>query len=112
MIRTVLPIIALGFAGPVWAQDIQSGMISISSTKYGEKVCGYKVNLERLATHIERASGKPVASAFQDPDLSEIMDQMWEQYNEIGKSKACSGILKEYGPRGTVARGVVSGSRR
>jgi hypothetical protein len=112
MKRTVLPIIALGFAGPVWAQDNSTGIIPIISTKYGEKVCGYRVNLEKLTDHIERASGKPVISAFQDPDLPKMMDQMWKQYNEIGKAKACSGILKEYGPRGTVARGIVSGSSR
>ncbi|WP_114948990.1 hypothetical protein [Microvirga calopogonii] len=112
MKRIVLPLIALGFGGPVWAQDNQAGMIPIVSTKYGEKICGYKVNLEKLADHIERVSGNPVVSAFTDPDLPEMMDRMWKQYNEIGKAKACSGILKEYGPRGTVARGIVSGSSR
>jgi hypothetical protein len=107
MKRTVLPIIALGFAGPVWAQDNSAGIIPIVSTKYGEKACGYKVTIQQLTAHIERVSGAPAVSVFQDPDLPEMMDRMWKQYNEIGKAKACSGILKEYGPRGTVARGIV-----
>ena len=112
MKRAVLLVILLGFAGSAWAQDNSAGMTSIISTKYGERVCGYKVNLEKLTDHIERVSGTPAVSIFQDPELREMMDQMWKQYNEIGKAKACSGILKEYGPRGTVARGIVSGSSR
>jgi hypothetical protein len=112
MKRTVLLIVALGFAGPVWAQDNSAGIIPIISAKYGEKVCGYKVNIEKLTDHIEQVSGTPAVSIFQDPELREMMDQMWKQYNEIGKAKACSGILKEYGPRGTVARGLVSGGSR
>lgn len=112
MKRTVLPVIALGLMGPAWAQDISDGMIPIISTKYGEKVCGYKVNLKKLTDHVERVSGKSVVEVFQGEDLPEMMDQIWKQYNEIGKANACSGILKEYGPRGTVARGIVSGSGR
>ncbi|RDI51356.1 hypothetical protein [Microvirga subterranea] len=108
MKRAVLPLIALGFAGSAWAQDNSAGMTPIISTKYGERVCGYKVNLEKLTDHIERVSETPVVSVFQDPELPKAMDQMWKRYDAMGKAKACSAILREYGPRGAVARGIVS----
>jgi hypothetical protein len=108
MKRAVLPLIVLGFAGPVWAQEIPAGMTPIITTKYGERVCGYKVDLKKLTDHVERMSGTPVVSIFQDPELPKIMDQIWKQNDEMGKTKACPAILREYGPRGTVARGVVS----
>jgi hypothetical protein len=108
MKRAVLLVIVLGFAGPVWAQDIPAGMVPIISTKYGERVCGYKVNLKKLTDHIERVSDTPVVSVFQDPELPKMMGQMWKQYDEMGKAKACPAILREYGPRGSVARGIVS----
>ena len=107
MKRAVLPMIALGIGGPVWAQDISAGMTWLISAKYGERVCGYKVNLEKLTDHIERVSGISAVSVFQDPDLPGRRDQMWKQYDESGKAKACSEILRDYGPRGTVARGIV-----
>ena len=107
MKRTMLLLTALGLAAPVWAQDGSAGMIPIVSTKYGEKVCGYKVNLEKLTGHIKRVSGTDAVVVLQDQDLPKMMDQMWKQYNEIGKATACAGILKEYGPQGTVARGIV-----
>lgn len=108
MKRAVLPVIILGLAGPVLAQDIPAGMIPIISTKYGERVCGHKVNLKKLTEHIERVSDAPVVSVFQDPELPKLMEQKWKQYDEMGKAKACPTILREYGPRGTVARGIVS----
>jgi hypothetical protein len=108
MKKAVLPIIALGFAGPVWAQEIPAGMTPIISAKYGERVCGYKVNLEKLTDHIQRVSGTPAVSVFQDPELPTKMDHQWKQYAELGKAKACPAILREYGPRGTVARGILS----
>jgi hypothetical protein len=112
MKRAVLALITLGLAGPAWAQDVPAGMTSISRAKYGEQVCGYKANLQKLTDHIQRVSGTPAVSVFQDPELPKTMDQMWKQYAEMGKEKACPTILREYGPRGTVARGIVSGSRR
>jgi hypothetical protein len=108
MKRAVLPIIVLGLAGAVWAQEIPAGMTPIISTKYGERVCGYKVNLKKLTDHIERVSDTPVVSVFQDPELPKMMDRMWKQYDEMGKAKACLTIFREYGPRGTVAQGIVS----
>jgi hypothetical protein len=108
MKRAVLPVIAMGFVGSVLAQDVSAGITPIISAKYGERVCGYKVNLERLTDHIERVSGTPAASVFQDPELPKMMDRMWKQYDEMGKPKACPAILREYGSRGTVARGIVS----
>jgi hypothetical protein len=107
MKRAVLPIIVLGIAGPVWAQDISDGMTSIIRAKYGERVCGYKVSLEKLTGHVERVSGVSAVSILQDQDLPGRRDQMWKQYDELGKAKACSEILRDYGPRGTVARGIV-----
>jgi hypothetical protein len=108
MKRAVWPVIVLGFAVPVWAQDIPAGMTPIISAKYGERVCGYKVNLEKLTDHIQRVSGTPAVSVFQDPELPTMMDHKWKQYGELGKDKACPAILREYGPRGTVARGILS----
>ena len=108
MMRAVLPVIVCGFAGPVWAQDTTAGMAPIISAKYGERVCGYKVNLEKLTDHIQRVSGVPAVSVFQDPELTTAMDRMWKRYDEMGKDKACSAILREYGPRGTLARGILS----
>jgi hypothetical protein len=107
MKRAVLTIIALGIVGPVWAQDVSDGMTSIIRAKYGERVCGYKVDLKKLTGHVERVSGVSAVSILQDQDLPTRTDQMWKQYAEIGKAKACSTILGEYGPRGTVARGIV-----
>jgi hypothetical protein len=107
MKRAVLPIIALGIVGPVWAQDISAGMTLIIRAKYGERVCGYKVNLKELTKRIEQTSDVSAVSILQDPDLPTRTDQMWKQYAEIGKTKACSEILRDYGPRGTVARGIV-----
>jgi hypothetical protein len=107
MKRAVLLAVVSVIAGPVWAQDISAGMTSIISAKYGERVCGYKVNLEKLTDHIERVSGISAVAVFQDEDLPGRRDQMWKQYDESGKAKACSEILREYGPRGTVARGIV-----
>jgi hypothetical protein len=107
MKRAVLSAIVLGFAGPVWAQDIPAGMTPIISPKYGEQVCGYKVDLKKLTDHIERVSDTPVVSVFQDPELPTMMGQMWKQYDEMGKAKACPAILREYGPQGSVARGIV-----
>jgi hypothetical protein len=108
MKRAVLPVIVPGFAGPVWVQDSRAGMTPIISTKYGERICGYKVNLKKLTDYIEQVSDTPVVSVFQDQDLPRIMEQTWKQYDEMGKAKAYSAILREYGPRGTVARGIVS----
>lgn len=108
MKRAVLLIIVLGLAGPVWAQDISAGMSPLISTKYGERVCGYKVNLNKLTEHIERVSDTTVMSVFQDPELPKMMEQKWKLYDEMGKAKACPTILREYGPRGTAARGIVS----
>jgi hypothetical protein len=108
MRRAMLLGIVLGFAGPAWAQDAPAGVTPIVSAKYGERVCGYKVNLQKLTDHVERVSGTPAVSVFQDQDLPKVMDQMWKQYGEVGKVKACSAVLQEYGPRGTVARGIVS----
>ncbi|WP_046862204.1 hypothetical protein [Microvirga massiliensis] len=108
MRRAVFLVIACGFAGPVWAQDTPAGMTPIISAKYGERVCGYKVNLQKLTDHIQRVSGIPAVSVFQDPELTTIMDHMWKRYDEMGKHKACPTILREYGPRGTLARGVLS----
>ncbi len=108
MKRAVSSIIVLGLTGPVWAQEIPAGMAPIISAKYGERVCGYKVNLEKLADHIQQVSATPAPSVFQDPELPKMMDLRWKQYDEMGKAKACPTIFREYGPRGTVARGIVS----
>jgi hypothetical protein len=107
MRRAVLLGIVLGIAGPVWAQGVPAEMTSVISTKYGERVCGYKVNLEKLTAHIEQASGTSMVSVLQDSELPKMMEQTWKQYGEMGKEKACTAILREYGPRGTVARGIV-----
>jgi hypothetical protein len=108
MKRAVFLVIIYGFTGPVWAQDIPAGMTPIISAKYGERVCGYKVNLKKLTDHIQRVSGVPAVSILQDPELTTMMKHMWKQYDEMGKDRACPAILREYGPRGTLARGILS----
>ena len=83
-------------------------MTPIVSAKYGERICLFKVNLQKLADHIQNVSGAPATAVFQDPELPKAMEVLWKRYDKVGKEKACLTILREYGPRGTVARGIVS----
>ena len=108
MRRAVLLAIVSGLSGPAWAQDIPVGMTPVISAKYGERVCRYKVNLERLTDHVQRVSGTSAVSVLQDPELPKAMEQVWKRFDGMGKNKACPAILREYGPRGTVAKGIVS----
>jgi len=101
-------IVFLGIANPAFAQDITAGMAPIIIARYGEQICGYKVNLERLGRHVERVSGIPALSVFRDRDLPKMLDHMWEKYEQIGRAKTCASILAEYGPRGVEGRGILT----
>jgi hypothetical protein len=108
MKKAVLPLLALGLAEPASAQEIPSGMTPVISAKYGERVCRYKVNLAKLTDHVQQVSGTSAVSILQDPELPKVMERVWKQYDGMGKDKACPAILREYGPRGTVSRGIIS----